>query len=298
MRIESCHICPRRCGALREKTGDGLCRSGGEMRIARAALHRWEEPPLSGCGGAGAVFFTGCSLRCVYCQNREISVPEGPVGKAVTPEELSAVFWGLVAEGAQNIDLVTPTHFAPLIREALLIRRLPVPVVYNTSGYETAETLRAFEGLADIYLPDFKYAEPELAEALSGARDYPETALAAIREMERQAGPPAYDEKGRMVRGVLIRHLILPGHTQNSLKALDLLHREFPALPVSLMAQYTPPDPFPQRERFPELARRITARELKKVEDRLFSLGMDGFVQSRASGSARYVPDFHQFEEQ
>lgn len=299
MKIEACHICPRNCGVHREEAGSGFCQSGGVLRIARAALHRWEEPPISGENGSGAVFFTGCPLRCAYCQNAEISRMENR-GRAVTPEELSGIFFGLAGQGAHNINLVTPTHFAPLVREALLVKRLPVPVVYNTSGYETMETLRSLEGLTDIYLPDLKYAEPELSKALSGAPDYPEAALAAIREMVRQAGPPQYGEDGLMKKGVLIRHLILPGHTRNSIAVLERIRREFPGIPVSLMAQYTPcglaarPGGIPG---FPELSRPITRRELEKVQDAMFSLELDGFVQSRAAKGTRYIPDFHQFAE-
>jgi len=295
MVIENCHICPRACGVQRGETGNGFCKSGGEMRIARAALHRWEEPPISGENGSGAVFFTGCSLGCIYCQNREIS-RETDCGKAVSPKELSALFFDLVSQGAHNINLVTPTHFAPLIREALLLKKLPVPVVYNTSGYESVETLRSLEGLVDVYLPDFKYAQSELAGSLSHAPDYPETAVAAIGEMVRQAGPPAYGENGVMKKGVLIRHMILPGHTKNSIAVLERIAREFPGIPVSLMAQYTPPEPFPEGEKFPELQRPITRRELEKVQDRMFALGLDGFVQDRSASGNRYLPNFHQFD--
>lgn len=295
--FEDCHICPRACGVHRGKTESGFCKSGGEMHIARAALHRWEEPPISGKNGSGAVFFTGCSLGCIYCQNHEISRETGQgLGRTVSPKELSALFFDLVSQGAHNINLVTPTHFAPLIREALLLKKLPVPVVYNTSGYESVETLRSLEGLVDIYLPDFKYAEPKLAKSLSHAPDYPEISLAAIGEMVRQVGPPAYGEDGIMKKGVLIRHMILPGHTKNSIAVLERIAERFPGIPVSLMAQYTPPEPFPEEEGFPELQRPITRRELEKVQDRMFALGLDGFVQSRSASGNRYLPDFHQFD--
>lgn len=311
MEIESCQLCPRRCGAYRGgssggapgEQGGGFCKSGGVIRIARAAPHFWEEPPISGERGSGAVFFTGCSLGCITCQNREISaggsgLPPENRGRAVSPEELSSLFFDLIGQGVHNINLVTAAHFLPMVRQALLVKKLPVPVVYNSSGYETVEAIRSLEGLVDIYLPDFKYAEQDLAKSLSHAPDYPETALAAIREMVRQAGPPVYGEDGMMTRGVLIRHLILPGHTKNSLAALDLIAREFPGIPVSLMAQYTPPDPehFPEGKMFPELTRPITKRELHKVQEEMFRLGLDGFVQSRSSSGESYLPDFHQFE--
>ena len=292
--MQPCTLCPRACGVDRTAS-PGRCRSGSTARIARAALHFWEEPPLSAAGGAGAVFFTGCPLGCVYCQNREISTAANP-GRPVTPEELSALYLDLIAQGAQCIDLVTPGHFAPQVIRSLRLRKVPVPVVWNSSGYETVETLRTLEGLVDIYLPDFKYADPALASALSSAEDYPAVALAALREMVRQTGPARYAEDGRMLSGVLIRHLILPGHTKNSLAVLELLAREFPGVPVSLMAQYTPPEPFPAGARFPELTRPIPRRELEKVQSRLFDLDLDGFVQDRTAARSAYLPDFHQFD--
>ncbi|RKJ40520.1 radical SAM protein [Acutalibacter sp. 1XD8-33] len=288
-----CRLCPRQCGVLRESEV-ASCHSGGEIRVARAALHHWEEPPISGHKGSGAVFFSGCPLGCLYCQNREISSGELP-GWAVSPEELSGIFFRLADEGAHNINLVTPTHYAHKIRQALLLRKPPVPVVYNTSGYERVEVLKSLEGLVDVYLPDYKYAEASLARDLSGAEDYPETALQAIREMVRQAGPPVYGEDGLMKRGVLIRHLILPGHTKNSIAALERIAREFPGIPVSLMAQYTPwglakaPGGIPG---YPELSRPITRRELQKVQEALFDLGLDGFVQSRKAMGEEFIPAF------
>lgn len=286
----TCRLCPRLCGA--QRTGDTWCRSTWEARIARAALHFGEEPPISGRNGSGAVFFTGCPLRCLYCQNYEISHRQTP-GRPVTPEELCEIFFGLIEQGAHNINLVTASHFVPAVRRALTLRKLPVPVVYNSSGYERVPVLRSLEGLADIYLPDFKYADSGLAGALSGAPDYPEAALAAIHEMVRQAGPPEYGGDGMMKKGVLIRHLILPGHTKNSIAALELIAREFPGIPVSLMAQYTPWG----RARdgisgYPELSRAVTKRELLKVQDALFSLGLDGFVQSIGASGPEFIPEF------
>lgn len=292
--MENCKLCPRACGVNRDKT-NGYCKSSSSLRIARAALHHWEEPPISGDKGSGAVFFTGCSLGCIYCQNNEIS-RETDCGKEVSPQELSDIFFDLIEQGAHNINLVTPTHFLPLVREALLIKKLPVPVVYNTSGYESVEALRLLEGLIDVYLPDFKYAEGDLAKELSNAPDYPETAIAAINEMVRQTGVPKYDENGLIVSGVIIRHLILPAHTKNSIAALRCIAREFPSIPVSLLAQYTPPESFPMSERFPELTRRVTRRELEKVQNEMLELEIDGFIQSRSASSSRYLPDFHQFD--
>ena len=286
--IAACRLCPRACGVPRGEAGAGVCRAGEAARVARAALHRWEEPPISGQRGSGAVFFTGCPLGCVYCQNGQIS--HGPLeGRAVSPEELSSIFFGLVDQGAHNINLVTPTHFAPQIRRALGLRKLPVPVVYNTSGYERVETLRSLEGLVDIYLPDYKYDDPALAARLSRAGDYPAAARAAIAEMVRQVGPPVYGEDGLLKRGVLIRHLILPGHTKNSIACLRRVKEEFPGIPVSLMAQYTPCG---ELSAFPELGRPITRREQEKVEDALFALGLEGFTQERSARGRRYIPDW------
>lgn len=293
--MEACTLCPRACGVDRAAGQLGRCHSGGKMKIARAALHFWEEPPISGQNGSGAVFFTGCGLGCCYCQNAEISQGSHPPGKLVSPEELSEIFFDLVRQGAHNINLVTPTHFLPLVREALLRKKLPVPVVYNTSGYERVEALKSMEGLVDIYLPDYKYAEPGLAAALSGAPDYPETALAAISEMVRQVGAPVYDQAGLMRRGVLIRHLILPGHTKNSIAVLRRIKAEFPGVPVSLMAQYTPPKTLSTNGNYPELARKLTKRELQKVQDMLFELELDGFLQDRTASDPGFLPDFHQY---
>ena len=262
--IPACRLCPRDCGVPRGEKGSGVCRRGSEMRVARAALHFWEEPPISGSRGSGTVFFTGCTLGCVFCQNGQIS--HGPVeGRKVTPQELSDLFFDLIAQGAHNINLVTPTHFVPQIRQALLVKKLPVPVVYNTSGYERVETLRSLEGLVDIYLPDYKYDDPALAKALSRAEDYPQRAQAALAEMVRQVGAPVYDGEGLMTRGVL------------------------PGIPVSLMAQYTPCG---ELDSFPELGRPITRREQEKVENALFGLGLEGYTQSRKAKGAQYVPDW------
>ena len=217
MDYRNCTLCPRRCGVDREAGQTGFCGMPAGLRIARAMLHYGEEPPISGIFGTGAVFFSGCTLRCVYCQNREISA--GGKGKAVSSEQLRALFERLIDEGAQSIDLVTPTHFLPSILPALT-PKLPVPVVYNCGGYERVETLRQLEGLVDIYLPDMKYADNALAARLSAAPDYFETASAAIREMYRQTGP-AVVEDGIMRRGVLLRHLVLPGYLENTLRVLD-----------------------------------------------------------------------------
>ena len=205
-----CTLCPRNCGVERTaESGAGVCRMGTQPKIARAALHMWEEPCISGTRGSGAVFFSGCGLRCVFCQNEAIS--QQGEGKIVTPERLAEIFRELEAQGAHNINLVTAAHFVPAVLEALNLYRPNIPIVYNSSGYESIETLRMLSGVVDIYLPDYKYIDPNMAAMLSGARDYPEGAFAAIAEMIRQTGAPVYDENGMMQRGTLIRHLVLPG---------------------------------------------------------------------------------------
>ncbi|WP_050697354.1 radical SAM protein [Anaeromassilibacillus senegalensis] len=289
--IESCRVCPRACGVRREADkGNGFCRRGAEPEVARAALHFWEEPCISGTRGSGTVFFTGCSLQCVYCQNYEISA-EHKIGKTVTAQELSDLFFRLVEQGAHNINLVNPTHFAPGIAEALRLRPLPVPVVYNSGGYESLETLRMLDGLVDIYLPDFKYMDAELAGRWSGARDYPERAKETVLEMARQTGPVVFDEDGILQRGTIVRHLILPGHTRNSIAVLDWLAENLPAgVQVSLMAQYVPCG---RAAEFPEINRRITRREYEKVQQHLFLLGLDGYVQELQSAKKDFIPPFN-----
>ncbi len=290
MTIEHCTLCPRRCGARRGPScGNGRCGMGADAVVARAALHFWEEPCISGKSGSGAVFFTGCPLGCVFCQNYEIS-SERKAGKAVSPEKLADIFKDLVRQGANNINLVTPTHFVPAIIEALSIWKPPVPVVYNCGGYENVETLKMLEGHVDIYLPDFKYAESGLAAELSDAPHYPEIAEKALAEMFRQTGPAVIDSSGMMKKGTMVRHLILPGHTRNSIAVLDWLAEHFShGVPVSLMAQYVPCG---LASEHPPLGRSITRREYEKVQDHLFTLGLDGYVQDRESASKSYIPKF------
>lgn len=291
MRIEHCTLCPRRCGALREeKSGRGFCGMGADPVVARAALHFWEEPCISGTRGSGTVFFTGCSLKCVFCQNYQISTKK-EVGKSVSVEGLSDIFQRLVEQGAHNINLVNPTHFALPIAQALKRRRLPVPVVYNSGGYETVETLKMLDGLVDIYLPDFKYADDALSMKYSGAADYVETAKAAVAEMVRQTGSAQFDADGIMTRGTIVRHLILPGNTRNSMAVIDWLADNLPeGVLVSLMAQYIPCG---RAEEYPEINRKITKREFVKVQDYLFQSGLDGFVQEMKSASQSFIPPFN-----
>ena len=243
----------------------GYCQSGDKMHIARAKLHYWEEPPISGTRGSGTIFFTGCSLRCAFCQNSEIS-GESLHGKDFTVEEFIETIKKLETMGAHNINLVTPTHFASQIAEALRIYKPRVPVVYNCGGYESVETLRMLEGLVDIYLPDFKYADDDLAVRLSNAPHYCETALAAIHEMVRQTGENVYDENGMLQKGIIIRQLILPGHTRNSMQALERIKQHFPGVPVSLMSQYTPMGRVLHEPEFADINRRITLRESRRYK--------------------------------
>ncbi|MBQ8849578.1 MAG: radical SAM protein [Clostridia bacterium] len=291
--MSKCYLCPRMCGADRSAGERGVCSQGADIRVSRAALHQFEEPPISGSRGAGTVFFSGCSLRCVFCQNREIS--RGcDVGDEVSPRALADIFLRLEAEGAHNIDLVTPTHFADGVIAALEIARprLSIPIVYNTSGYERVETLRRFEGLIDVYLPDFKYASGELAAKYSSARDYPEVASAALTEMHRQVGKYSYGEDGLLRRGLVVRHLVLPSHRQDSMAVLLRLSELLPVgdILLSLMSQYTPEFAFDSE--YKELRRRVTSFEYGSVLEYAHSLGFEGFMQGRSSASAKYTPDF------
>lgn len=292
--MTGCTLCPRHCGVDRAAQ-TGYCRSGKQMRIARAALHLWEEPPISGTRGSGAIFFTGCSLRCVFCQNSDISA-DNAHGQTFDTDGLIEQMQALEAQGAHNINLVTPTHFAGQIAQALRRYKPHVPVVYNCGGYESVETLRMLEGLVDIYLPDFKYADDALAVRLSNAPNYRETACAALEEMVRQTGENVYDGDGLLQKGVIVRHLILPAHTRNSMAVLDLLAERFPQVPVSLMAQYVPMGRVPDDAQYADINRRVTAREYRKVLDYMMALGLDGFCQERSAAKAQYVPDFTQFD--
>ena len=283
-----CNLCPRRCGAARTDTaGGGFCAMPALPVVARAALHFWEEPCISGQRGSGTVFFSGCNLRCVFCQNGKISREN--FGKAVTVPRLGEIFRRLVDQGAHNINLVTPTHFAPAIREALE-RPLPVPVVWNSGGYELPETLQTMEGRVQIYLPDLKYADGRLAARYSGAPDYFAVATAAIREMYRQVGPCVFDGDGILQRGVVIRHLLLPGALENTRAVLDWIARTFAPgeVLVSLMSQYTPQ---PGAEGL--LGRRITGGEIRAARAYLENLGIaDGYYQDSSSAREEYTPPF------
>jgi len=283
-----CELCPRRCGAERtERAGGGFCGMPAGITAAKAMLHRWEEPCLSGTRGAGCVFFTGCNLGCVYCQNGPISHEN--YGKRITAARLREIFGELIAQGAHCIDLVTPTHFTPWIAEALA-EPLPVPVVWNSSGYERVSTLRTLEGKVQIYLPDLKYADRALAARLSGAEDYFEAACAAIDEMFRQVGPCVMGDDGLLRRGVILRHLVLPGQAENTRRVIDYAARRFRPGEVlfSLMSQYTP-----QPGAEGALARRVTGAEYRAAREYLLACGLtEGFVQEKSSAKEEYTPTF------
>lgn len=289
MEITRCELCPRRCGAHRTAHGgDGICGAPAAPRLARAALHTGEEPILSGTRGAGTVFFSGCQLRCCFCQNYAVSHEN--LGHTVSADRLADIFRELEAQGAHNIDLVSPTPYVDSIRAALDLYRPAIPIVYNSSGYERIETLRSLEGYIDIYLPDFKYVSRELAASLSGAPDYADYALPAILEMLRQTGPIQLDADGIALRGTMVRHLVLPGHTRESLAVLEALTPYRDTLWVSLMFQYTP---FGKLDDHPELRRALTHRECDKVWQYMNDLGFEnGFVQDRSGSGTQYIPVF------
>lgn len=290
---KDCTLCPRECHVNRENKKRGYCGMDSRIYAARAALHMWEEPCISGEKGSGAVFFSGCGLRCIFCQNREIAI--GKDGKEISVEKLGEIFLNLEKQGAANINLVTGAHYVPQIREALSIAKekgLSVPVVYNSSGYEKVETLKLLEGYVDVYLPDFKYMEASLAEAFSNAPDYPERAKEAIEEMVRQTGKCVFNEEGYLEKGTIVRHLILPGHTVNSKKVLDYLHNTYGnKIFISIMNQYTP---VYEQKVYKELNRKVTEREYKKVLDHALESGVEnGFWQTGDTAKESFIPSFN-----
>ena len=291
--LKDCHLCPRNCGVDRLAGQKGFCGVDAGIMVARAALHMWEEPCISGKEGSGAVFFSGCSLGCVFCQNRTIS--KGQSGKVITVEHLAELFLELQGQKANNINLVTAGHFLPQVREALILAKeqgLTIPVVYNSSGYEKAEMLRYLDGLVDIYLPDLKYLEADLAGKYSHAKDYPEVAMKALEEMVRQVGTPEFDERGMMKKGVIVRHLLLPGHVRNSKKVLEYLYGTYgDQIYISLMSQYTP---MPAMKDDPQLSRKVTDREYDRLLDPAISLGVTNcFIQEGETAKESFIPEFN-----
>lgn len=287
-----CTLCPRRCGVDRD-VKQGYCLSPSTVRLARAALHFWEEPCISGTNGSGTVFFCGCNLRCVYCQNSEIS--GGEAGIPMTDDEVMRTFDRLIEKGAHNLNLVTPTHYADSVARILEKYRSPVPVVYNCGGYESLDTLKMLEGLVDIYLPDFKYADSALAAKYSNAPDYFERAGEAIKEMNRQVGVLKLNDDGIAEWGLIVRHLVLPGAVSNTKKVLRWIKENLPeGTVVSLMSQYTP---CAKAAEHPPLDRRISKYEYEIALDAMIDLGFDnGYVQSRRSAQKDFIPDFQSHE--
>ena len=287
-----CMQCPRKCGVDR-RDGVGFCGASDEIRLARAALHPWEEPCISGTNGSGTLFFVGCNLRCVYCQNRRISRC-GEVGVVVSDGQLEDMMLQLQSEGAANINLVTPTPYArqlaPILRRVR--EKLQIPVVYNCGGYESVETLRMLDGLVDVYLPDFKYVSPQLAEQYSSAADYVRVATEALDEMLRQTGAPMMGQDGLMKRGVMVRHLVLPGCREDSVNVLEFLQERYgnQSFLLSLMSQYTPA--FADGDTPKNLHRRVTSFEYDRVLETAVRLGFEGYLQSRSSAVSDYTPDF------
>jgi len=292
--LEHCTLCPRNCQVDRAHGQRGYCRATAELVVARAALHMWEEPCLSGANGSGTVFFSGCSLGCVYCQN--YSIAQGLAGKPITVTRLADIFLELQGQAAHNINLVTPSHYVPQIMAAITLARtkgLVVPMVYNCSGYEKVETLQLLEGYVDIYLPEFKYMSQELAQKYSRAADYFAYASAAIQEMVRQVEEPCFNEAGLMTKGVLIRHLTLPGYLEDSKQVLKYLYATFgDTIFISIMNQYTP---LATVQPYPELNRRVTEQEYDELVDYAIALGIaNGFIQQGETASESFIPQFNE----
>ncbi len=289
---EKCSLCPRMCGTDRAAGQKGFCGGGNLVRVARAALHYWEEPCISGESGSGTVFFSGCTMRCVFCQNKEISRSE--VGKEITIERLAEIYLELAAKGANNINLVTPMHYAPQITAALDIARkngLTLPIVWNTGGWERRESIAAVRDYADIWLSDFKYFDSSLGESLSKAPNYFSVAAAALDQMVKQTCEPVFDENGMMRRGVIVRHLMLPGHLDDTKNVLRFLYENYgDSIWISIMNQYTPMCSDP---RFPELSRTVSDEEYNEAIDFACELGIENaFVQEGGTVGESFIPPF------
>ncbi len=326
--MEKCQLCPRNCGAdrrgesvvnyetysestmvknyetyngsttagncetHRKSESAGYCGMTEDIYVARAALHMWEEPCISGDEGSGAVFFSGCTLRCVFCQNHEIAA--GKAGKRITKERLVEIFLELQEKKANNINLVTPTHYILQLAEVITTARsrgLAIPIVYNTSGYEKVESLRMLDGLVDVYLPDFKYVSTELSKKYSNAADYFEVASKALAEMYRQVGEPQFNEKGIMIKGIIVRHLLLPGYVEDSKNVIEYLYKTYKnGIYISIMNQYTP---LLHVKKYPEIDRKVTAEEYDEVVDYAVEIGVvNGFVQEEGTASESFIPEF------
>ena len=290
--MKNCTLCPRKCRVDRLSGEIGFCGMGAEIYAAKSYLHKWEEPCISYKNGAGTIFFSGCSLRCRFCQNYKISTEK--FGKLVTTEQLSNIILSLQDKGADNIELVTPTHFVPQIIKVLdnIRHKIKIPIVYNSGGYETIETINMLDGYIDIYMPDLKYFSPEISQRYSFAPDYFEFASKATTAMIKQIGKPLYNNEGGMLKGIIIRHLVLPGQRHDSIKIMEWIAKNLPldSILVSIMNQYTP-FKFTIDES-PELKRKVTKMEYNSVVNRAAELGIMGFTQEKASASEIYIPDF------
>ena len=287
-----CNLCPRECDVDRGLGKIGFCKVPNRIKVARAELHFWEEPCISGEEGSGTVFFSGCNLRCVYCQNRKIA--EGVYGKEITVDRLAAVFLELQEKGANNINLVTPSHYVIQIIDALKIAKtkgLEIPVVYNSSAYEKVETLKLLEGLVDVYLPDFKYMDENLSEKYSRARNYPDVAKKAIKEMVRQVGNAKFNDKDMLIKGVVVRHLVLPGYVEDSKKVIKYLYETYKNdIYISILSQFTPLEGL---ENYPEINRKLNEEEYDEVVDYAIELGVEnGFIQEGDVAKESFIPDF------
>ena len=287
-----CNLCPRECNVDRGLGKTGFCKVPNHIKVARAALHYWEEPCISGEEGSGTVFFSGCNLRCVYCQNKKIA--EGVYGKEITVDRLAAIFLELQEKGANNINLVTPTHYAIQIASALQKAKeqgLSIPVVYNSSAYEKVEILKLLEGYVDIYLPDFKYMDEGLSKRYSNAQDYPYLARKAIEEMVRQVGRPQFDQKGMLKKGVVVRHMVLPGHVSDSKNVIKYLYDVYGNdIFISILNQYTP---LGGLDNYPEINRKLREKEYEEVVDYAIEIGVEnGFIQEGDVADESFIPDF------
>lgn len=289
---KKCTLCPRKCGVDRDNAL-GVCQVSSTVKVARAALHFWEEPCISGENGSGAVFFSGCPLHCVFCQNEKIS--HGKVGKEISVQELADKYLELQSQGANNINLVTGTHYIPQIVESVLIARdkgLTLPIIYNTSGYEKPESLKLLEGIVNAYLPDFKYMDPKIAGKYSHALDYPQVAKAAIEEMVRQCPKTKFNQDGFIQSGVIVRQLMLPGHVKDAKAIVEYLYNRYhDDIYISLMSQYTPMEQI--AESYPEINRRVTKREYDNLIEFTLDLGVENaFVQDRKVAKESFIPEF------
>lgn len=290
---KKCNMCPFKCNVTRENKNLGVCKIGNKIKVSKVSTHLWEEPCISGTKGSGAIFFTGCNLRCLFCQNYKIS-REACKGEEISEEDLANIFLEKQKEGVHNINLVSPTSYTEYIRNSIIIAKkkgLKIPIVYNSNGYENVETLKTLEGLIDVYLPDFKYADDIIAKEYSGAINYTKNAVLAIKEMYRQVGNAKFNKDGIIEKGIIIRHLVLPNNIENTKKVLEIIANEIDKeVYVSLMGQYIPKD---NAIKYEKLNRKVTKEEYDEVIEYFFEVGLkNGFTQELSSASDEYIPDF------